>query len=397
VRLEIDGAEFSNSVSSMEDTIAPLAGVTSADDVGKKIDPVSAEMNRAMNLLSDDAQTQLAATLADPKTSDDALAAMIAKDGFGIATAWQQVFVKPTGHGKTPADLRPLVAGKSFTCNYIACESGGTLVVLGEDQGKVVIRDVLVPPAQPIGAGTRKIVPAAATNAATERTLHELGRLDGKVLAEAPLGDRGGTIGVTTADADHSLVARDGAFVVLGSAQVQDDTTPDKLRFVDVDGDGRTDVAIVVTDEQGTPRFYFDTIASAYDHDLAAGLAALGAKDLDDAVARALALDAHPVTPAQACALLTSIKSKKSLDKAGPHARVLAFEEPGEPEVGGQDMGKDGAHAVHDAFASGCELDCDPTRPECERPGMGPDTDYFLFQWNGDKLELALAMIYMGA
>ena len=394
VRIGIDPAQYSSSVENMEDLIVPLAGVTDPEAISKKLDPVSAEMNTTMGLISDDAQTALGTTLSDPKTADAALAALIPKDGFGIATGWQSLFAKPTGKGKTVGDLRPLLTGKNFTCNYIACTSGGasTIATLGTEDGKVVIRDVIAPAAQPIGAGTRKLVPASATTAITERTLKELGFLDAKPFLEAPLSDRGGTLGLSH---DGKLIARDGDYVIVGSVSIDDSVTPDMVKFVDVDGDGRTDVATAQKQDNGSVAYFFDLVDNS--HDLPAGMAALGATDLNDAVTRALALEQHPVTADQACALLKSIKNKKSLAKAGPNAHVFAFEEPGEPEYGGDDLGKDSAKELHEDLANDCTLDCDATRPECERPAMGPDTDYFLFHWNGDKLELVTAMVYRGA
>ena len=404
VRLELEGTGHGNDVAHDEETLAAFAGVTRTAELGAKADAVGAAEKATIDLMSDDAAQKLAAQLGDPKTSDADLAALIPPDGVGTATVWQKVFVQPAKRVSTPADLRALVAGHTWSCQYTSCEGGGALALLGTAAGKVIVHDVLLEaaPAPTAGAHVHEVVPPSATTTASDAALRARGTLGAKVLAEAPYGAHG-TIGVARADGGGGmLVVRDGDWLETDSAQLDDDAGADKLRFVDVDGDGAAEVAIASvepagmdeSDLPGGPVYVFDKIGGE-GRDLAAGLAAIGATDLDDAVARALAVPMRPVTADQACKLIHG--ARHSLKKAGPHARVMAFIEPSSPEIGHSDYGKGAAEALQEVAGQGCELVCDAKRPECERPGMGPDTEYVLFDWSGDKLQLALAMVYRGA
>jgi hypothetical protein len=386
VRLEIEPEDYSTTVSNVAGLIVPSARVTGADQLKPLLDPLSADVNKAMPLVDDAMEQKLADELGK---ADPALAAMIPAGGVGVATGWQKLFAKPTGRAKTVDELRPLISGLPWHCDFTGCEAGDAVVTLGVDGDKLVLRDVIVPPAAtPPSADARKAVAPSASTASTTKTLRERGILDAKVLAEAP--GAHGTIGVYATANDSGLVYRDGDVVATGSANVDASTTADQLRFADVDGDGVPELAAAVKLENGSTRFVFDSV----DHgtDPYAGMAAIGAKDLDDAVARAIA-PTRPVTVADACALLRSLTSKRALDKQ--HARMIAFDEPGQPETSYQDMPaspKDLRESVGE-----CDLDCDASRPACTHPVQGPDTEFFLFRWNGDKLELALATVYTGA
>jgi hypothetical protein len=403
LRVEIAGAGFDNAVATDPSTLVPLAGVTRAEDIGAKVDAVSAESKKTIDLMSDEADEKLAAALGDPKTSDADLAALIPKGGTGVGKAYQELFVQPGARAAAPADLRAALGARHWQCSYTSCTAGDAIALLGTDGGKVVVRDVLLQPAPAAAAGAHvhEVVPPSTSTAITERTLRERGTLGAHVLAEAPYGAHG-TIGVARADGGDVLVVKDGDYVATSTAHIDDSTTPEMLRFADVDGDGAPEVAIAgveapgidESDLPGGPTYIFDTIGGE-GHDQAAGLAAIGAANLDDAVARALAVPLRPVTPEQACKLIKD--AKRSVKKAGPKARVFAFIEPSSPEIGHADLGKSGGEALKELVGDGCELVCDARRPACERPGMGPDTEYALFDWNGDKLELVLAMVYRGA
>jgi hypothetical protein len=404
VRVELEGVGFGNEVSTNDNTLAALAGVTKADDVGAKVDAVAAEYKITMDLMTDDASQKLVDALADVKTTDADLAALIPKAGVGLETAWQKLLVQPTGRAKTPADLRTALGGRRWTCQYTSCSAPDAVVLLGVEGGKVVLRDLMIVPvpAQQPGAYVHAVTPLSEKTDETDRALRERGVLGAKGLAQAPYGAHG-SIGVARADGGGGLlVVHDKYWTQVGTIQLDDSATAANLRFADVDGDGAAELVIAAieapgvdgSDLPGGPTYTFATLAGE-GHDLPAGLAAIGAKDIDDAVARALAVPLRPVTAEQACALLDGVKH--SLKKAGPHARVMAFIEPSDPEIGHGDLGKGGAESVHELVGDKCELVCDAKRPACERPGMGPDTDYALFGWNGDKLELVLAMVYRGA
>jgi hypothetical protein len=396
VRVDISEAQYVSSVSRDEALIAPSAGLADTAKVKPVLDAVSAEEDAVIKLLSDEQSEQLAALLGKKDVAAADLAALVPKAGLGVATQWQKVFVNPVGKAATADDLRALIAGRSWECHYATCDAADELAVLGAEDGHLVIREILRSP-PPLGvptAGARKVIAASPTTEATAKAVRALGTLDAKVVAEAPFGAHG-TIGVAGSGSDRMLIVRDGGYVMKGSGHADEDTPPDQLRFLDVDGDGYTDVASTTKTEEGEQVFFFDTPLSAEGGDVAAGMAAIGAKDLDDAVARALALTDKPVTPAAACALLAPIKNARTLKKAGPHARVYAFTEPGEPEIGHADVGKSSGKELHADLGS-CDLACDPVRPVCSMGEM-PGVDYFLFTWNGDKLELLVAAVYRGA
>ena len=387
VRVELEGIGFGNMVSNSEGLLVPLASVTKVDELAGKIDPVSIEINRTMKLQSDEDAEKLAAMLEKPDAAQ--LAAMIPPKGIGVHTVWQGLFVKDTARVNDAAELSALVAGRSWHCDYVSCQGGNTVVTLGSDQKQIVIRDVLVPPDEPKpSADARKALAPSSSTTATQETLRALGRADAKVLAEVKVPR--GTFGVYIAE-DSGTILRDGDVVRIGSARIEEETTPDQLRFADTDGDGVPEVAIAPKSEDGSTKYVFLSLGGY--HDTYAGLAAIGAKDLDDAVARAVA-PTKPVTTEQACKLLKSIKSSGALKKM--KARVLSFEEPEQPEIGYTELTSDTVKYLRESVGD-CALVCDDTRPACTLPVQGPDTEFFLFRWNGDKLELAIATVYLGA
>src|SRR5262249_22634802 len=163
--------------------------------------------------------------------------------------------------------------------------------------------------------------------------------------------------GVVLSGGDRtSIVVRDGAYAFEREVDVEAKTAAD-LRFVDVDGDGRAEIASERVSDQGEHQFEFAIAVGLEPHDLAAGMAAMGAAARDAAVARALAVPAQPVADADACALLRGIKSPASLRRAGvPGVRVLGFTEPGEPEIGHGDAGREGVRMLHDHLGRGCDV-----------------------------------------
>jgi hypothetical protein len=230
---------------------------------------------------------------------------------------------------------------------------------------------------------------------ASADALRALGTRDAQIIAEAPAGAHG-TVALAVGPNLSALIVRDGARVVQVPIEADDATPAANVRFLDVDGDGLTDVALVRADGRDTPAYTFTSQTGA--RDVGADIAAIGASSLDDAVARALALPDQPVAPAAACALLRTIKDARSLAKAGDgRAIVYAFTEPTQPEVAHTTLGKDAGRAIRDDLQGGCDLSCDPVRPVCTTNAEGPGIDYFLFTGTGAKLRLTVATVYRGS
>jgi hypothetical protein len=228
-------------------------------------------------------------------------------------------------------------------------------------------------------------VKAALATSATVRALRELGEDDaGDPVIEAPLGSTG-TIGVTK---EGKLIVRDRAWAKVEDLFALEPVDPAGVRFADLDGDGRTDVAISPA-ELSLSTGAIDQVGE---------LAALDAKDVDDAVARVLALPSDTVSPADACALLGSIKSAAALKAASaPGAEIVSFEQPDRPSWHATPIAKDAWKELQTDLADGCEMECDATRPGCAMSWAPPGIDYFLFtRSKAGKLLLWRGALYRG-
>jgi hypothetical protein len=234
-------------------------------------------------------------------------------------------------------------------------------------------------------------VAASATTDVSRQTLAELGDDEDKVLAEAPLLASGGTIGVL---ASGGLVLRDGAWAEKRDGQREIAAAAD-VRFADFDGDGLTDVITTSDGEVKGFAFY-----AGGRHDPGAELASVGAKNIDDAVARAVAIAPSTVTGDEACALLGKIKSAKSLrEVATADLLVAAYEEPGEPGDSSKVVTKDVWKELQDQPEGGsCKaaMSCDSVRSVCTLMWAPPGVDYFLFVREAGKLKLKRAAVYRG-
>jgi hypothetical protein len=229
------------------------------------------------------------------------------------------------------------------------------------------------------------VAPTAEAAELASRSVKELGE-EQHVVIGAPLGN-GGAVGVTR---EGNLIVRDGDSSKMYSLYAQGPIDPAAVRFADLDGDGRTDVAVSAT----------ELSLSSGEVDQIGELAAWHARTADEAVARALALPRDPVTPAEACAVLGKIQGAADLKAvSAPGAELVSFEEPDRPSWNAQPVTKDAWKELQQDIGSDCltETSCDATRPGCTVRWEPPGVDFFLFtRGPSGKLLLVRGALYRG-
>jgi hypothetical protein len=416
--------------SAVHDT-SPLAfaGVQEVAEIDARLDgmpPPAASLER-------NASTLLA-TLQAASGSTQALGRELSAGGADVQIAWQTLFARTLGHieaGSAPPDketgeralglIRDVL--ETQACGIDACEAwtdrGRSVVRFASHDGRWGIRSLIeespVVPSPPGRLPPREVEASPGTEATTSLLDARVKEVR-QVLGQAPLQAEGGTIGVALTDASPdapSVVVREGlAGRVFGldvgpiRAQAQEATWD--ASFADVDGDGRTDVALRMKGSRadGTPLSWTQVFlapppsvqSTSLQADLASALAVMDAADTKAAARAASTLPARAVTHDEACQVLASATTLAGFRKAAtPGARLLLFQEPGRPTWRPKivPLAKIAAGDVH-GFASHCaEMTCDKTRPYCSYSVPG-DSLHVWFAWNGGKLEIDGVADYSG-
>jgi hypothetical protein len=405
-----------------------LAGVSDTADLGARIDafpaPAASPERSAGTLL---------ATLQAAGASTEALTHELSAEGADLEMAWQTMFARKVGHlepGASPdrdtgeralglvRDVLPTQA-----CGLDACQAwtshGKAIVRFTSSDDRWTIRALIEDaPAARVAAGrvAARVVDASADTEATTLLLATRSEKVRQLLGQAPLQVEGGTIGIGLTDNSPDspwLAVREGLAgrifsLDLGSvrSQVQDATW--EASFADVNGDGRTDVALRMNGARadGTPLAWTQVFlapapsvqAATVEADLASALAVMDAPDAKAAARAAVIASPHPVTHEEACQLLASATTLPGFRKAAaPGARLLLFQEPGRPTWRPKivPLAKIAAGDVH-GFAAHCgEMTCDTTRPYCSYQVPG-DSLHVWFAWEGPRLEIAGVADYSG-
>lgn len=372
-----------------------LSGVTDAAAIGPRLDALAADVKAVYELLPANQLEAFATYL----SSWDAAAGLIPRNGVVLGDLWQYAFIAPDADVPAPttevAELQGLIVRSEWFCAWTACTDGVQIAVLGVDEGHLVVRAMLRQARGPAPtADEPRAVATPRDPAEPLATARALGLLDAKVLA-AGATPRGWTAVVATGDSAE-LIARDGDLVAASELHLDEPVAPQLVRFVDIDGDGLAEVALPHRSATGEPYTTFRRADGS--SDVGAGIAAIGARTPDDAIARALAIPAYTLVPDEACAVLTRITSASSLAKEGRGTAVVyAFTEPGQPEVRHERLGQDAAAALHATFKDGCRLVCDPRRPICHTTEEGPGVTYHLFALDRTGLGLVAATVYRGS
>jgi hypothetical protein len=410
---------------------SPLAfdDVTEVADIAARLDsmpPPAASLERNAGTLLE--------TLRAASASPQALVRELPKEGADLQTAWQTVFVRTVAHigagggapDKEVADralglVRDVLGTQA--CGLDECEAwtdkGRSVVRFESRDGRWMIRslieDATVTPAAAGRTPAREVESspdADATRALLEMRVNDVRQ----ILGQAPLDAEGDTIGVALTDASPdspSLALREGlAGRVFGldvgpvRAHVQDATWD--ASFADVDGDGRTDVALHMRGSRadGTPLAWTQVFlapppsvqSSSVEPDLASAFAVMDAPDARSAARIAASLPARAVTREEACKVLASATTLAGFHRAAtPTARLLLFQEPGRPTWRPKvvPLAKIAAGDVH-GFAAHCaEMTCDRTRPYCSYSVPG-DSLHVWFAWTGGRLAIEGVADYSG-
>ncbi|MFO0615558.1 MAG: hypothetical protein U0414_23395 [Polyangiaceae bacterium] len=333
----------------------------------RRQDPASIEAPDAQRILSsgDPAHLLDAAKVPVPRfdapeadafihgiTTANALASALPPAGARVFETWDRALGRSFARldrdtvGSSPHLSRALDALRDARCNrWGECASAGGGVVLERGGEGLQIASILLPAAPLAPAPESAPKPTPGDDAATFRALSpQRGAL--RSLARADVG--GGRIVSVVSDDDGIYLLQDeGAFATVDPLlDVPAGATP-SAQIVDLDGDGVSDV-VAFEQLPATPEIPFAaTTRSAailrtntLDRDAArdlfgAEVAMLGASDIDDAIARALAHARSPaitVTPSEACALLRrSTTPRRFAAAATTSARVFWFVAPGSP------------------------------------------------------------------
>lgn len=408
-----------------------LAGVKDLDELTTRLHTAQPGATPERNTMA------LMATLRAAAPSAVALSRSLAAEGADVGVVWQGLFVQTTAHldgqGATPSPASDhalaLLKGMldDAACSADACqawtEGGRAIVRFVVQGGRWLIRSILedaAPPPRTPSAAHRTVDASADTRATTELLAARAGHVD-RVVAEAPLGDHGGSIGVALADVAPDVplvVVREGGAsrlfpLDLVTARKGAGHASWDAAFADVDGDGRTDVVVRrTTDASGDPPGPAPSPAWTQvflappptvqpvrlDPDLASSLAVMDAPDAAAAARLASALPARTVTREEACKVLAAASSPAGFRRlASADARVLRFDQPGLPtwrpkivassKVTSDDVRGLGAHCA--------ELACDAARPYCGWTG-GADSQHFWFDGHPGPLSLLGAADYEG-
>ncbi len=414
--------------SSLAPSPLAFAGVTEVADIAARVDslpPPAGSLERNAGTLL--------ATLQAASASPLALAHELTAEGADVETAWQTLFTRTTAHiGGTATpdhDASERAVGlvrdvlETQACGLDACEAwtnrGRSVVRFAAKDGRwgirALVEDAPVSVAAPGRSPAREVDPSAGTEATTA-LLEARAREVRQVLGQAPLQSDGATLGVALTDASPDspwLALREGLAgrifgLDVGPVRALAQEATWEASFADVDGDGRTDVALRMkgTRADGTPLAWTQVFlapppsvqSTTVEADLASALAVMDAPDARAAAKAAAAVPSRPVTHDEACQLLASATTLPGFRRAAtPGARLLLFQEPGRPTWRPKivPLAKIAAGDVH-GFAAHCaEMTCDKTRPYCSYAVPG-DSLHVWFAWTGGRLAIDGVADYSG-
>lgn len=325
------------------ETAVNAVPASKAEDLRPALDPTDATTDEELQML------------AKAAASDAAMRATTSArlDGFRV---YQGAFRERM----TPEELKPLTSTQALrkrlaeilrdgTCFGRVCKNREQGVLLAQEGGKPVVAALFVttPDVPRPAKGDGVLVPATEPSARSEAIAAATDA--GVLLREAPLDRRrpGATVAASTPHSSGTaLVVADGAFEatlpLFGPPLVERRGLD--VRFVDADGDGRTDVLVELIGSDGqaqmrTYRVLWRVPATATsleslrpERDMFRALAVYDAKDLDGAARAAAAASSVNMTKAEACTALAALGSAATLKTAAlPAASLLVFAEPGLP------------------------------------------------------------------
>jgi hypothetical protein len=421
------GAWIEGRASPFEGEPLELGDVKDMADLAERVKhppPVASTDRNAVALL---------ATLRAAGASTTMLARSMATQGVDLGIGWQSTFVQASGHvdadaapssplaDRVLAVVRDAIA--THACGADRCEAWGDhghAVVHFEVQGgrwvvRGVVEDAPVAHAAPGGSAPRTVDANADTHA-SEATFRAHAQEVKRVLAEAPLAAAGGTVGVGLTDLapDVPVVAvREGACarvfgVDAGVVRAEASEATWDAAFADVDGDGRTDIALHMVGKRadGSAVAWTQVFlapppsvqATALSADPASALAVMDASDAASAARAAVALPARGVTHDDACRLLGSSTTPAGFKRdSAPDARVLLFDEPSMPTWRPKvvPVAKVSAEDVRGLGADCADLACNANRPYCASNDTRA-SEHAWFGWRDGHLEIQGVARYRG-
>lgn len=373
-------------------------------------------------------------------TCDAALAAARTPAGLGrvVDAAGLDVFVKwsdglvtfreslSAQDVRSPARATPLaraVARVMAPCVYNAGE------VVGEGRAarlRSVRVDAEAPaPTAPVTPPTAPTaVPANGDRLAVERFLRARFPGEPRVIAAAPLTAQGGLVAAAIVDAFewNVLVTHEGEVWRVLPFGRGANTNADRVRearFVEANGDGRTDVVIETeardlgpdmaprasTRPFGHRGLYLvppATMAAGLVEDSGAIVALNAAPSFDAAVTALASVPWRGVTSREVCAAVQAGRTRAGLrGVATEDFRFLLYEEPGSfawrPEFVPLTDADASASLIGGALPCGM-LECSSTRPVCTwSQDDGPGGGGYWFRWENGRLRLTAIAIYNGS
>jgi hypothetical protein len=403
-----------------------LSDVTDIADLGMRV------QHPPQVMLPEGGTSALLATLRAASGSSEALVRSLSAEGADIEVAWQALFLENAGHIDPGAPQGPLTeralaivrdALGTQACGPDTCEAwsdrGRAVVRFALQEGRWVVRAFIedAPITRASGASMPlHEVEASATADATAELLRARVREVKQLIGEAPLSTTGGTIGVALTDAAPDapcVVVREGASARLfpldvGAVRAGANEVTWSAGFADVDGDGRTDVALRMstTRADGSPLAWTQVFlapppsmqATSVEADLPSALAAMGAADARGAARAAASLPPHGVSHDDACRLMSTASTPSGFRRvASTDARLLLFQEPGRPTWRPKIVPRDKVvpDDVRGLNAHCAELSCNPTRPYCAW-ASATDSEHAWFGWSDGRLEIVGAADYDG-
>ena len=413
--------------SPFESSPLALSDVADVADLGSRIQlpPKSA--------VADGGAAPLLATLHAASASSETLARSLSAKGVDIARTWQSLFVERVGHIDRDATPAGALAEQALAvvrnalgtqaCGPDTCEAwsdrGRAVVRFALEDGHWVLRalteDAPIVRAPATSTAAREVESSATTNSTAEALRARVREVQ-QLMGEAPLTATGGTIGVALTDAAPDapcVVVREGASARLfpldvGAVRAQANDVTWTVGFADVDGDGRTDIALRMSaaHADGSPFAWTQVFlapppsiqASSIAPDLASALAAMNAPDARAAAHAAVSLPTQGVSHEDACRLLATASTPAGFRRvSSPDARLLLFQEPGRPTWRPKVVTPDKVVAddVRRLSAHCAELSCSKARPYCTW-ASATDSEHAWFGWRDGKLEIRGAADYDG-
>jgi len=334
-------------------------------------------------------------------------------DGIVVPTAT----VPRSGFATSPAVtnvLRSLI--RQGNISYL-CDHPDGEIINGPDGLTFMAEIASVAPTRPPRRTTTQTLSDDGDRALVERALRVRYAGDPHVVAAARLSDQGGTVAVAEVAAAHAsvvVVIEQGVtrvFAMGPALAYSRDRDPDgatvrAVRFIDGDGDGRTDV-VVESEQAGalahrglylTPSA---SMASDLTYDLGSAVALNTAASLDAAVAALAAVPWRSVTARAACPLVQATRTLAGLRRVGERdLRVIAFGERNAftwrasfrplSEFTDEALSALAYRVPPPPGAARCpDLECEPDRPVCR---LFPNA--YWFSWDGPRLRLAAVAMY---